>query len=155
MRTCDVVDKVMYSKPVLVVDDDPLFRILMQDALKTLGVTSVLEAADGTDVLETLENQKTPVGLIFLDLSMPKVSGQTVLGFLADIKFHGDVIICSGESGEAIKRAEYLGKVLGVKIAGSLIKPIDIERVAQLIGQCANSPGDTETDNDDDLRRLA
>ncbi len=145
----------MYSKPVLVVDDDPLFCVLMHDALKTIGVACVLEASDGADVLDILEDQKTPVGLIFLDLSMPKVSGQTVLGYLADIKFHGDVIICSGESGEAVKRAEYLGKVLGVNIAGSLIKPIDVERIAQLIGQCANPPGVSETNGDDDRRRLA
>lgn len=128
----------MYSKPVLVVDDDPLFRVLMRDTLMTLGVASILEAADGIDVLDILEDRKTPVGLIFLDLSMPKVSGQTVLGCLADIKFPGDVIICSGESGEAIKRAEYLGKVLGIKIVGSMVKPIDIERVAQLVRQCAD-----------------
>lgn len=145
----------MYSKPVLVVDDDPLFRILMQDALKTLGVACVLEAADGADVLEMLEDQKTPVGLIFLDLSMPKVSGQTVLGCLADIKFHGNVIICSGESGEAIRRAEYLGKVLGVNIAGSLIKPLDIEQVAILIGKCADPSEQSDKNDDDGLRRLA
>lgn len=148
------VDKVMYSKPVLVVDDDPLFRILMHDALKTLGVASVLEAEDGTDVLDILQDQKAPVGLIFLDLSMPKVSGQTVLGCLADIKFHGDVIICSGESGEAIKRAEYLGKVLGISIVGSMVKPIDMERLAHLIGQCAGPAGDSGI-ADDNARRLA
>lgn len=139
----------MYSKPVLVVDDDPLFRIVLTNALKTLGVACVSEAEDGEDVLEILQDHSAPVGLIFLDLSMPKVNGQTVMGCLADMNFRGEVIICSGESGETIQRAEYLGKVLGVKVVGSLMKPIDVDRLAHLLGQCAQLSGET------DLRKLA
>ena len=57
---------------ILVVDDDPNIRELIRLILKKEGF-DVLDAEDGKDALEKLENSKTD--LIVLDIMMPNMDG--------------------------------------------------------------------------------
>lgn len=68
------------SKRVLVVDDDPTIRNLVQAMLEAEGFTVVV-AEDGQQGLEVLEKEPTPVGfnLIILDVVMPGMNGLDVL----------------------------------------------------------------------------
>lgn len=60
---------------IMVVDDDPNIRELIRLILKKEGF-EVLEASDGEDALEKIEDSK--VDLIVLDIMMPKVDGWVV-----------------------------------------------------------------------------
>jgi CheY-like chemotaxis protein len=57
---------------VLVVDDIPVNRMVVQRMLQAKGLT-VLEAGSGAEALEVLENNE--VDLVFLDLHMPGLDG--------------------------------------------------------------------------------
>jgi predicted signal transduction protein with EAL and GGDEF domain/DNA-binding response OmpR family regulator len=57
---------------VLIVDDDPTFRLLMRSAVERDGV-AVLEAEDGVEALEILRSN--PVDLIVVDALMPRMDG--------------------------------------------------------------------------------
>ncbi len=63
---------------VLVVDDEDRMRKLIRDFLVKKGY-SVLEAADGEEALQVFEENKNKVGLILLDVMMPKLDGWSVL----------------------------------------------------------------------------
>ncbi len=63
---------------VLVVDDEDRMRKLIRDFLVQKGY-SVLEAADGEEALQVFEENKNKVGLILLDVMMPKLDGWSVL----------------------------------------------------------------------------
>ena len=63
---------------VLVVDDEARMRKLIKDFLVQKGY-SVLEAADGEEALQVFEENKNKIGLILLDVMMPKLDGWSVL----------------------------------------------------------------------------
>lgn len=61
----------------LVVDDVAAVRSYITQILQSLGVTSVLEAADG-DSATKLFSQYRP-NLVFLDIQLPDINGQQLL----------------------------------------------------------------------------
>ncbi len=63
------------DKKILIVDDEPHIRLLMEQTLEELedeGVT-LLTARDGKEAIETIKAEKPQ--LVFLDVMMPKVNG--------------------------------------------------------------------------------
>ncbi|HEX8524019.1 MAG TPA: response regulator [Tepidisphaeraceae bacterium] len=70
---------------VLLVDDDPDCRMLIRDAIGECKISnSVHEVCDGAEALEFLRRQgkfsNAPrPGLIYLDIEMPRLDGQTTL----------------------------------------------------------------------------
>lgn len=65
-----------YTARVLVVDDDPLNRLLLSTNLKSDG-HEVVEAANGREALDVLTS--TPVDLVLSDIEMPEVDGHALL----------------------------------------------------------------------------
>lgn len=68
----------MNNVTVLVVDDEARMRKLISDFLKQKEF-SVIEAEDGEKALEVFEENKNRIGLILLDVMMPKLDGWSVL----------------------------------------------------------------------------
>jgi signal transduction histidine kinase/DNA-binding response OmpR family regulator len=68
--------------PVLVVDDDPLIRMLTRKMLEKEG-WAVTEAENGVEALKMMERERP--SLIFLDLIMPEMDGFT---FAAEVRRH-------------------------------------------------------------------
>ncbi len=125
-----------FQHPVLIIDDDPVHSFVVVNALNALGIRDLHTAGDGEDGLDFLKNCGTSIGLIVLDLKMPKMDGQTFLGELKEIAYSGFVIICSGESSVSIDIAERLGLWFGIKIVGALEKPIDLTVLARMLNRC-------------------
>ena len=63
---------------VLIVDDEARMRKLIKDFLAQKGF-SILEAEDGEKALEVFEENKNKIGIILLDVMMPKLDGWSVL----------------------------------------------------------------------------
>lgn len=57
----------------LVVDDSPTMRRIVINALKTFGVTDVVEAEDGQDALDKL--QAGNIDFVITDWNMPNMTG--------------------------------------------------------------------------------
>lgn len=78
----------MNTKKILLVDDDPEDRMIVQDGLQELGAGDVLEFAENGELALTLLNKQVEEGilpcLIVLDLNMPKMSGTQILKALKD-----------------------------------------------------------------------
>ena len=67
----------MDNKQVLVVDDDELTTVLMGRYLGAMGVGSIT-VQDGEEALRMLKERRDQVGLVLLDLAMPRLDGYQV-----------------------------------------------------------------------------
>lgn len=125
-----------FPYPVLIVDDDPVHQTVVAGALKALGVREHHTASDGEDALNFLKNSDVPIGLIVLDLNMPRMDGQTFLGELKEIGYSGCVILCSGEPSVSIDIAVRLGQWFGIRVVGAMKKPLDMTVFSRMLRCC-------------------
>ena len=65
------------KRTVLIAEDEPAMRLAIQDALEPLENFEVVEAVDGCEALEFIDDHKPE--LVILDLLMPKMGGIDVL----------------------------------------------------------------------------
>src|SRR5689334_23693798 len=80
----------MKGMAVLLVDDEPLMRLSMVDALEAVGY-DVYAAASGTEGIEMLWKHK--FDLVITDLRLPGADGLTVLKSAKDKSPETDVIV--------------------------------------------------------------
>jgi DNA-binding NtrC family response regulator len=84
---------------VLIVDDEPTYRIVLTQTLKGCGHTT--EACDtGDDAISLLQKNKYDV--VLLDYKMPGTSGINVLQWMYGMKMDIPVIIITGYGSEEI-----------------------------------------------------
>ncbi len=117
------------AKRILVIDDEPAIRGLVQMMLETEGY-AVTVAENGEQGLEQIS--ETPPDLVLLDLMMPVLSGWDVIERLKEHPAPPPVIAISGQGGQeppefrAVRRFVY----------GYLPKPFGAE---QLLKTCARA----------------
>jgi two-component system response regulator len=131
------------SKPILMADDDPDDRLLLQEAFQEAGLTApLLFVEDGEELMDFLRRQgrhsgqDAPLpGLILLDLNMPRKDGREALREIrADhaLRRIPIVILTTSKSEDDILRSYDMG-------ANSYItKPVSFEslvKVVDLLGQ--------------------
>lgn len=83
----------------LVVDDSKAISNVMVLILNELGIDDITTAADGLKALELFKNsflEGAPYGLIFLDLMMPVMDGQSTLKIMRAVEKHGGVAAKDG-----------------------------------------------------------
>jgi CheY-like chemotaxis protein len=116
----------------LVVDDDQDMRDLLGEMVGQLG-HSVDTACDGVEAVEALGVES--YDFMLLDLTMPRMSGEDVLRWVADhrdwaIGMH--VIVVSGRSGIHELDAEGLG------VRGVLPKPFRSQQLRDMVSLAAS-----------------
>lgn len=126
---------------ILVVDDDPVVRLLMQECLTGHGF-EVTSLADGSACLETLRRSLQPQpDLVMVDLLMPGMSGIEVLKELKGTPefAHIPVIVLSAHT----DTARICGDS-GLRPDGVLEKPFSLAAVLGLVRELtpAARPGE-------------
>lgn len=91
-----MVDPAYQACRILVVDDSRTLRRILTMSLKNLGLTNVVEAANGLEAVEAIRTQG--VDLVLLDLEMPELDGLGVLEIIKNDDEHKmlPVIVISG-----------------------------------------------------------
>jgi two-component system, cell cycle sensor histidine kinase and response regulator CckA len=84
-----------HSRTILVVEDEHLMRRLLERVLCT-DDTSVLLAADGEEAIDMYRDHKQEIGVVLLDLGLPKLSGWEVFKNLKQQNPDVCVIVASG-----------------------------------------------------------
>ncbi len=83
------------QRTILVVDDEGPLRRAVARMLADSGYL-VLQAADGLDAVELLEERKEPVDLVLTDVLMPRMSGVELVKLLADQYPSVEAVLMSG-----------------------------------------------------------
>ena len=108
---------------VLVVDDDPGIRTILQAVLEDAGYT-VETASDGVEALERIAARRP--ALVLLDLQLPLLTGQEVLAELRRLAVPVPVVFLS-----AGMRAEHEATRHGADAA--LAKPFDLDALLAVV----------------------
>ncbi|MEK6745054.1 MAG: PAS domain-containing protein [Nitrospirota bacterium] len=91
------------SETILLAEDSKEVRDLTRDALVAAGYT-VIEAVDGEDALEKYIANRAEIGMLILDVIMPKKNGKAVHGEIRQMAPDIKVLFISGYT------ADYLGR---------------------------------------------
>lgn len=119
------------TKPVLVVDDNPITARWVESLVRRMGY-EVIVAYDGEDAIHQLAEQ--PVGTVITDVEMPVMNGFDLLQFIRLRWPELPVILMSATSNaERREAARRLGAI------AFLEKPVNSDQLAALIGTRANS----------------
>ncbi|MCP4363062.1 MAG: PAS domain S-box protein [Chloroflexi bacterium] len=114
---------------ILVVEDDPLMRKALADTVTELNYR-VLTAVNGLEALTVLEQRQQEIALVLSDLIMPEMGGEALFQALRQCGLSLPMLILSGHPLEGD-----LQKLQAQGLAGWLLKPPTIEKLAQLLAQ--------------------
>ena len=112
---------------VLVIDDDPVQRRLLKNAVERYGHTPML-AENGKVGLELLKQHSGEVNVVVLDLMMPEMDGLGFLKAIGELGSDVPVIVQTGQGG--------IDTVVQAMRAGAfdfVVKPVSPERIGAAI----------------------
>ena len=95
------------SETILVVEDDESLREVTRDLLLQSGYR-VLDASNGEQALQVVEQQRTPIHLLLADVVMPGMSGATLAAELTHSHPEMHVLYMSGYTDETVVRSGVL-----------------------------------------------
>jgi CheY-like chemotaxis protein len=131
------------GRKILVIDDDLAIRVLLQAVLKRMKFDVEL-AEDGAVGLEKLRTSG-PYDLILLDLMMPRVNGYEFIERIGreypDARPHIIVFTAAGKRG--------VEKIPPDAVCNSILKPFDLEKFIEMIGDCLRGPHRNGSMNDE------
>ncbi len=119
---------------VLVVDDEETVRAVTADMVEALGFET-LSAVDGQDGVDLFCRRASEIGLVLLDLTMPRMSGEEAFREMRRLRPDVRVVLMSGFS-EQEATSHFVGK----RLAGFLQKPFTLEALKARLSE-AVEPG--------------
>lgn len=89
------ISKIFNDKTVLIIDDEELVIEICEMMLLRLG-NRVFKANSGFEALNIFEDHKNQIDLVILDMYMPEMNGQQLVGELRQIDHRVKVLLSSG-----------------------------------------------------------
>ena len=124
----DTCDKEKIKPQILIVDDSALNRMILSEILKE--DYRILEAEDGNECLEMLDQHGLGISLVLLDIVMPGMDGFEVLGHMNRNHWIEEIpviMISSEDSDSYIRRAYEMG------VSDYISRPFDARIVYQRV----------------------
>lgn len=112
-----------FYSPALIIDDDDLIQTLLQRQLQDLGLNDTECCTDGERALIYLASRPR-IGLIILDLSMPKVDGVSLIKEIAGYQPNAKLLILSSQDEGVLRSVKILAESFGLHVLGALSKPL-------------------------------
>ncbi|GER89269.1 hypothetical protein KDW_34310 [Dictyobacter vulcani] len=109
---------------ILVVEDDPDLRCLMEEALAEYGYT-VMSAADGMEGLKLFQSNQEAIALVVSDLVTPRMKGKELYDAIHELREDARFLFISGYQANQISQNFVLDKGFAF-----LQKPFDLDELA-------------------------
>jgi signal transduction histidine kinase len=106
---------------ILVVDDEPIFRMIIKEILEDNGAT-IFEAENGQEAIDIFD--KTPLDIILIDLSMPVMNGFEAIAIIREKLQHKFIPIITVN---AFDNEKILQQALECGADDYLVKPVNYE----------------------------
>jgi EAL domain-containing protein (putative c-di-GMP-specific phosphodiesterase class I) len=131
---------------VLVIDDQRIVRTWVRHVLNMAGITEVTDAADGRDALAAVTEPGGWFDLIICDLRMPERDGIETIRAFAALGLESAIAILSVEDERVIETAGMLASAQGLRILGTIAKPLTAEKLAPILERLRELPSDPPAD---------
>ncbi|MDN4626975.1 two-component system response regulator RssB [Erwinia sp. DT-104] len=123
------MEKPLSGKQILIVEDEVVFRSLLDNFLSALGATTSL-ADDGVQALESMQHQV--FDLMICDLAMPRMNGIKLVEHLRTRGNPVPILVIS-----ATENMSDIAHVLRLGVQDVLLKPLkDLERLREAVYEC-------------------
>lgn len=109
------------TETILVCEDEADIRKFIREILESHGY-SVIEARDGEEGIDSFRHYKDKIGLVLLDVIMPKKSGKDVHDTIVGINPRVKTLFMTGYAAETLQNAG-----LNAPVSGCLFKPIETD----------------------------
>lgn len=110
----------------LIIEDDPMIRLLLKRLLTRFFPHSVFEAGDGEEGLAMVEKERPDI--VFCDIFMPKLGGLEFLERLRAIPEFAELPVVAIS---AAKDRELVLKAADLKIVDFILKPFNPEQTCK------------------------
>ncbi|MFB0711410.1 two-component system response regulator RssB [Buttiauxella noackiae] len=119
----------LVGKLILIVEDEPVFRSLLENYLSSLGAV-IAVAVDGIDALEKMTSFSPD--LLICDLAMPRMNGLKLVEHLRNEGVQTPILVIS-----ATENMSDIAKALRFGVQDVLLKPIkDLNRLRETVFAC-------------------
>ncbi|HEY3591388.1 MAG TPA: two-component system response regulator RssB [Buttiauxella sp.] len=119
----------LVGKQILIVEDEPVFRSLLENYLSSLGAM-ISVAADGVDALDKMTSFAPD--LLICDLAMPRMNGLKLVETLRNEGVQTPILVIS-----ATENMSDIAKALRLGVQDVLLKPIkDLNRLRETVFAC-------------------
>lgn len=119
----------LVGKQILIVEDEPVFRSLLENYLSSLGAI-IAVATDGVEALEKMPTFAPD--LLICDLAMPRMNGLKLVEHLRNEGVHTPILVIS-----ATENMSDIAKALRFGVQDVLLKPIkDLNRLRETVFAC-------------------
>jgi len=120
---------------LIVVEDHDFQRQVALSFLAQLGVSQVIEAADGREALDKIRASSWPVDVVLCDLDMPGMDGVQFIRHLAEDQLVNSIILQSGLEAQLIASVEGMARAHGLTVLGTIEKPITAQKLYNLLSR--------------------
>lgn len=117
----------------LVIEDEETSQELARIALEQLGFTDISVVGDGALAILAMDRMQRQPDFVISDIFMPKSDGIEVVNALAQRHFKGGLVLVSGGDSQFLVIAKRVARFHGLRLLGSLTKPIRTEALAQAL----------------------
>ena len=120
----------MADRRLLIIDDEPDIGAILKYIAEDCGyeVTATMAA----DEFKIAYASFKPTAVV-VDLALPNTDGIELFRWLADQGCTLPILILSGFDDKVLESAKLLGQARGLKICGTLTKPMDLESVRTIL----------------------
>lgn len=125
------LDPVAALQPVtvLIADDEPVVRMVLEDMLLKLGY-HVLCAVDGLQALEIFRQHQDVINVLVFDLSMPNMDGEELFSRVRQLSPETKTIMITGYN-EIVS----LDHLRSQGLSGFIAKPFGVDEIKSEIGR--------------------
>ncbi len=114
---------------IYIIDDDVQVAELFSAAIDSVG----LENQYFTSAREFLDIDLVDTDVVLLDLNMPDIDGIEVIRVLGKNSAQAQLVLISGHDKGVLHSAQQLAQAHALRVAGSLSKPVSIEKLKMLV----------------------
>lgn len=123
---------------ILLIDDEAFALELLVHQLGSLGFRDLTPVSGGAEALALIA-AGARFDVILTDLQMPGMDGVEFVRALTQHDYDGELVLVSGEDKRILKTAEQLARAHGLRVLGRLMKPVEPERLAEVLAHHADA----------------